>query len=165
MAKYVIEIPDEVKWIQGIKSTGFGTQDYGLVPVADLTPYTEPDEQEIRERAHEEAWRLASELMWSVSAEEIYDMPASHVFRDMTYSEAKAKYDQWKADKEKIHVGDEITIRGQKRVITSIDEEDIMAIDSDGATYGFPYDDINDIKRTGRTFPEVAELLKKMKEE
>lgn len=44
MAKYVIEIPDEVKWIQYIQQTRHGTQNLKVESVYDLTPYTEPDE-------------------------------------------------------------------------------------------------------------------------
>lgn len=43
MAKYIIDIPDEVKWIQYIQQTRPGTQNLIVKYVCDMTPYTEPD--------------------------------------------------------------------------------------------------------------------------
>lgn len=48
MGKYVIEIPYEVKWIQYIQQTGHGTVNLKVESVSDLTPYTEPDEQSVK---------------------------------------------------------------------------------------------------------------------
>ena len=169
MAKYIIDIPDEVRWIQYIQQTRHGTQNLKVECVCDLTPYTEPD----REAIENEVWKVLEAIM----NEDDLDYPSNFdncfhencwedVFKKHTYREVKANYEAWKKQKDEIHVGDEVTICGQKRVVTSIDDKDAMAIDSDGNTYGFRsigfYDEAT---KTGRHFPEVAELLKKMREE
>lgn len=52
------------------------------------------------------------------------------------------------------------------KLFKTVDEKDTMAIDSDGNTYGFRSIGFRDeATKTGKHFPEVAELLKKMGEE
>jgi len=83
----------------------------------------------------------------------------------LTYQEAKAKYDAWKAEREKIRVGDEVTATNGtwKGIVMNIDDtDDLTIMDSSGQScngYKKKY-----FRKTGRHFNEVAELLKKMRD-
>lgn len=91
--KYVIEIPDEVKWIQYIQQTEHGTQNLKVESVYNLTPYTESDRQVIED----EVWDFVSRLIWSFVDREILGMDIALAVRDMTYQEAKEKYEAWRS--------------------------------------------------------------------
>ena len=130
----------------------------------DARPYTEPD----RKAIEDEVWELAD----TIHGMSIQDKMAcfgfsltSAVTLNLSYQEAKAKYEAWKK-KGVIHVGDEIM---------SV-EDDVKAVMLDCADYESIYvmtehgcverwKDLEGVKKTGRTFPEVEELLKKMRGE
>lgn len=175
MAKYVIEIPDNTHWIQWLME---GTKDHhpymDYKHVEDLTPYTEPDEQEIREKVEQEVWGLAQNIdkfdgnEWLEVFGRIYK---SGVLNNYSYSEAKARYDKWKADKEQIRVGDEVGYFGvvddngnvcYEGVVIKIDNDTCLVMEKDGSTYQLKKESIR--YKTKRHFPQVAELLEKMKE-
>ena len=150
--KYIIDIPTELA--EATARYWNETTDMTLVP------YTEPD----RKTIEDEVWEFVNDAFWSMTQEDIdecYDgwFPKS-------YQEAKAKYEAWKKQKDKIRVGDEVK-----------DHEDIKAVVLDICMDGEVYtvytenriceDWLKDegFVKTGRHFPEVAELLKKMREE
>lgn len=163
---------DELYRAKGFKSLVFD-QD-GLNK---LTPYTEPD----RKAVEDEVWSIAREIAYCMSLQEcidtgmlhdddIYDS-ASGVLEKLTYQEAKAKYEAWKKQKAEIRVGDEVEYfcgENIRFVVCGIDN---------GVAYGFrhrpdsedldigEYCEIDELKKTGRHFHEVEELLKKMREE
>lgn len=163
MAKYVIEIPYEVKWIQYIQQTGHGTINLKVESVSDLIPYTEPD----RKAVEDEVWDFVSSLIWSFVDREILGMDIALAVRDMTYQEAKAKHDAWRKQKEEIRVGDEVEYICPEGICRFV----VFAISGDMA-YGFKYprevDDFNEyceiafLTKTGRHFPEVEKLVEKM---
>lgn len=182
--KYIIDIPKEVKWIQGIKSTGFGTQAQGLVPVEALTPYTEPDrsviEAEVWDLVEDEVWELArlivlkaddgglkhSEFNSCFGGDSIQE-----VMKNYSYQEAKAKYEAWKAEKEsKIEVGDGVygKINQKNGVVVRIYADDIYS-DCVGVMWedgGLgPFCTIEGLQKTGRHFSQLSDLLKAMKGE
>lgn len=176
MAKYVIEIPDEVKWIQMYIQNVTGVYGDELKEVDTLTPYTEPDEQEIIDKAHDEAWEFMANIT-KMSTEELrkyfpdFDWSKDDFYAQYSYSEAKARYDKWETEKEQIRVGDELVSHlGKPYIIYHIDRER-------GSAYGinfdkyplcqecFPIKDTYTPNRTGRRFPEVTELFEKMREE
>ena len=115
MAKYVIEIPDNTHWIQWIIE---GTKDHHPYMdwklVEDLTPYTEPDEQEIRQKVEQEVWELAKEIVnmeyedFSKCFDVTDDYWEVNIMDIMSYSEAKTKYEEWRKRKDEIRVGDEV---------------------------------------------------------
>lgn len=115
MAKYVIEIPDNTHWIQWIME---GTKDHHPYMdwklVEDLTPYTEPDEQEIRQKVEQEVWELAKEIVnmeyedFSKCFDVTDDYWEVNIMDIMSYSEAKTKYEEWRKRKDEIRVGDEV---------------------------------------------------------
>lgn len=185
MAKYIIDIPDEYEkcYVQSPSETLYipmqvGTHNYNdwVGTGLSVTPYTEPDEDEIRQMAHEEAWDFMYELFFKEYSElnDIFGTQSrTEIMSSMTYAEAKTIYDKWKKEKEEICVGDEVeqtsangTSVGYKCVVTKIVGDEILK----GVTQtGEVVNCSSKVKRwwrkTGRHFPEVAELLKKMKEE
>lgn len=168
--KYIIDVPDEGKYRLGQEYifANDGERIAVSCNLADLTPYTEPDRKVIED----EVWDFASMLMnmHHDVAEDIYwsmnGGKGIEVAAEMTYQEAKSKYEAWKAKKDEIRVGDEVEIAGTTGVVVGIpkgDEQRVHYITPSGKTYC--NNAYADIIKTGRYFPEVAELLKKMKKE
>ena len=166
----------------------------------ELTPYTEHSQKAIDlQHAHdienvarmnyskgtEDAWELARRIICpsdccedSISAhtKEIFNkegLEIRGIFKDLSYQEAKAKYEAWKREKDKICVGDELeqtTVggihTGTKCIVVKIDGDNKMnGIRKDGSVIVCSSQVKRWWRKTGRHFPEVAELLKKMKEE
>ena len=176
MAKYIIDIPYDTTCINALKyedSKCVAARSY-IIP--DLTPYTEPDEDEIRQKAHEEAWEFAKtvSIMKPEDKRECWGTDKYNTINlGYSYQEAKAKYEAWKAEKAEIRVGDEVEYDGCGEMVRFV----VTGI-KDSTAYGFrkmyEYDDVSDVgeycdidmlKKTGRHFDEVAKLLKKMRGE
>jgi hypothetical protein len=235
MAKYVIEIPDNQinDYIAPSDDMIFriplykrnGTFSHYVLSDLNLTPYTEPDEQsvknnnihlcwscqnsypechakvedvllgdgvgndnicccnayrptesnasdedEIRKNAEDEAWEL-----FGVIADMDYD-DYEHCFGEdcedwkvykLSYQEAKAKYDAWRKQKDEIHEYDEIIseVSDNKAVIVRIDGWGRWhCINADGS-FMVEINQQGCWRKTGRSFPELGDVLKKMKEE
>lgn len=136
-----------------------------------LEPYTEPD----RKAIEDEVWKLARTIE-SMSVGEImniFDVREENVpflCNTRTYQEAKAKFEAWLKQKDEIHVGDEVLPMDTEydtMIVTRIwkdiyDSEAVDTIGYDGQTRSFLKDKV---KKTGRHFDEVAELLEKMRKE
>lgn len=164
--KYIIDIPDDrIRDFVGsthllMPYTMAGHKGYHDTEL-ELTPYAEPD----RKAIEDEVWKLAD----TIHGMSIQDKMScfgfsltSAVTLNLSYQEAKAKYEAWKK-KGVIHVGDEIM---------SV-EDDVKAVMLDCADYESIYvmtehgcverwKDLDGVKKTGRKFPEVAELSEKM---
>lgn len=159
--KYIIDIPDEVPVSDE------------LVPFDMCRPswYWEAYEKGKAE-TEDEVWGFVRIItdMTECERKECFGGSTCDLDEYMTYQEAKAKYDAWKKKKEEIRVGDEVEYECDgivRFVVTGI---------KNSTAYGFrqmyEYDDVSDVgeycdidmlKKTGRHFPEVAELLKKMR--
>ena len=182
--KYIIDIPNaDVSRL--VAETPLGKKLYIPISVEDgneysiateiyAEEYTEPD----RKAIEDEVWSLAREIAYCMSLQECIDTgmlhdddiynSASGVLEKLTYQEAKAKYEVWKRTKE-IRVGDEVEYECDgivRFVVTGFCGETAF-----GFKYQCDYDDvgeycdIEDLRKTGRHFDEVEELLKKMMEE
>ena len=161
---------DELYRAKGFKSLVFDQN--GLDK---LTPYTEPDEDEIRQMAYEEAWEFAKQVS-IMKPEDKRDLWGTDKYNTInfgySYAEAKAKYDKWEKEKDCIRVGDELINHiGRPYVIYHIDRDTQSAygIDVINREYPlqqevFPTENYTPNK-TGRYFPEITELVKKMREE
>ena len=149
---------DELYRAKGFKSLVFDQN--GLDK---LTPYTETD----REAIENEVWEFAWEVLQ-------LDLP---VFREifgydtdkMDYRYYKYKYDAWKKQKDEIRVGDEVEYPPNKAkgIVIKCHVPDVYAeVDKYAVFTGtsVEYLSIEWLTKTGRVFPEVAELLKKMEE-
>ena len=164
MAKYIIE-PSYGEEIDTVMCFMNGR---AVEQINYVEEYTEPD----REAIENEVWNFATMLlnMHPDVAEDIYRSmnggKGIGVAAEMTYQEAKERYDAWKKKKEEIRVGDEVIVAGTTGVVVRIpegDEQRIHFIAPSGTVYC--NNAYADIVKTGRHFPEVAELLKKMREE
>lgn len=164
---------DELYRAKGFKSLVFDKN--GLNK---LTPYTEPD----REIIEDEVWELARRIICpsdccedSISAhtKEIFNKEGWEIrgiFNDLSYQEAKSKYETWLKQKDEIHVGDEVIptdTQYDTMIVTRIwmDDHSRDCLDTlglDGCICSFL---TSNVKKTGRHFPKVAELLKKMRGE
>ena len=163
--KYIIELnPDcvdgEFLWMP-IRIAG---EDQWIKTKASLTPYTEPD----RNAIEAEVWEFASMLMnmHPDVAEDIYwSMNGGKgigVAAEMTYQEAKSKYEAWKKHKDEIHVGDEVTLTNGRTtsVVIGFCYGSANLLYKNGDVGQYPKDGC---QKTGKHFDEVAELLEKLR--
>ena len=177
--KYIIELPE--KYIL----EGDNGSKYLQIPVADsdreliirstmpLTPYTEPDTEAIEKEAYQrglnDAWEAAKKIV-SIPTAELHTMLDKAVyydtvFRDCTASECIEKiraYEEKKKAEQEIKVGDEVYFCDKQnlRVVTAICENTAVQFTSCGK---WCVNDISELHKTGRHFPEIAEIMKKMK--
>ena len=150
--KYIIDIPNELAeataryWNETTNMT--------------LVPYTEPDRKDIEDEVWSFAWKIFSMDIGEYA--ETFDDKGC----PSDYREAKSKFETWLKQKDKINFGDEII---------SVDD-DVKAVMLDCADYESIYvmtengcverwKDLEGVKKTGRHFSEVAELLQKMRGE
>lgn len=172
MAKYIIELEGEPMVANSShqevdelwKAKGFNSLVFDKCGLDKLTPYTEPD----RKAIEDEVWELAKKLI-SMSENEVSDMIGyttnfGEVMYNMPYQEAKAKYEAWKKKKDEIHVGDEIVLdENVKMIVTRVDHETfIQGVDENGECYECI--ECNAVRKTGRHFDWIEELLKKMRD-
>ena len=69
------------------------------------------------------------------------------------------KYEQ--KQEEQIQIGDEVITTSGKAVVTGVGPVHFEYVYADGS-HG--YDEVKNVKKTGRHFPEIAEVMQKMKE-
>jgi hypothetical protein len=163
MAKYVIEIPDEVKWIQYIQQTEHGTLNLKAESVSNLSPYTEPDEDEIRQ----EVWEFAQYVAYHMDLNDYIEC-FDEKYYSYTYKEIKAKYEAWLKRKNEIHVGDEVVseVTKTRGAVTAIDAWNAWhCVSENGRIIDITSDRHKYWKKTGRHFSEVDQLLEKMRED
>ena len=186
--KYIIELEDEPMIANSFnhevdelwKAKGFNSLVFDQNGIKKLTPYTEPD----RNAIEDEVWDFARRIICpsdccedSISkyTEKFLGIPSHKtraIFKDLSYQEAKARYEEWKMQKDEIHVGDELFNRlGIAYVIYHIDRDKRVAYGIN-VTRGyplsqetFPIHKCYTPNKTSRHFPEVVELLKKMEKE
>lgn len=162
-----------------------------LSPEVDLTPYTEPDlgllakenfERGYRQRKAEyekeieETWKYAKKIAVNpvhggYTIEELDSIFGTRVLSDvfnLSASEAIEKIKAYEQKQEEIQVGDEVKWNGDESdamfVVTHISEDGyISGINSEEMRYDRRNPE--NWTKTGRRFPELAEILAKMKEE
>ena len=170
--KYIIDVPDmaynqdysydEILHTLKLK---FYDDNLSCEVLLDAESYTEPD----RKAIEDEVWELA-DYMCKMSPTErtlcfAFEYP-SEVTTNLTYQEAKSKFEKWVEKDGTFDTGDEVYDKeiDSKGVILrryNSDTLDILWDDgSAGETIG-----IKAITKTGRHFDEVEELLKEMRGE
>jgi hypothetical protein len=193
--KYVIDIPDseETMW-EGFNGDLFipitmnkGTKTWVNTDLK-ITPYTEPDkdenlwdkgyscglndgrkiwQDENRQKVEQEVWEFASEFYNADrEVETLFSCDLDDICKKYTYSEAKAKYDAWKKEKDEIQEYDEIIseVPDNKAVIVRIDcWGQWHCVNSDGI-FMVEINQQGYWRKTGRSFPELGDVLKKMEE-
>lgn len=131
---------------------------------------------EAEEKGRNEAWEVARKMYQyqccpnKQLCEILYDMNFYELICNVSASEAIEKlrvYQEQNRQEEdiEIHVGDEVLMNTYKVIVlkTSVDgyKDRYLVLFPDGST---GLRDKSDFEKTGRTFPEIAEVLKKMKE-
>ena len=163
-----------------------------LIPEEDLTPYTELDMEQVRKEAYDKGYDDATAEIGSdeqAIAEKAYQKGLSDawectrkiagmhseerrkifgqnllqiIFGFYSASEAIEKIRQYEQEKEEqIQVGDEVISRNKTAVVTEITDRYVRIMYSDGSSYALFS---KGVVKTGRHFPEIAEVLQKMKE-
>ena len=83
------------------------------------------------------------------------------VLENISASEAIEKIRQYEQEKEEIQVGDEVISPNGKGVVTEITDIYVRIMYAKGSGQVVKSEDLT---KTGRHFPEIAEVLQKMKE-
>ena len=167
--KYIIEIEEmpfisEGSEMQLFKATEFNSLVFDRNGLEKLTPY---DESAAEQRGREEAWELIKAI-GKMSDDDMVDCFGTRVIVNLSYTEAHEKYVSWKKQKDEIKVGDEVAFHHNDGrpdtvvVVTYIGENGFIdGMDGKGTQYA-----CKNPKRwtkTGRYFPEMADLLEKMR--
>lgn len=135
---------------------------------ADAEGIYESGKRAMYQKGLKDAWEAARKISSTDSAtrDEIFGLViTSNIFDENTASEAIEKIRQYEQEKdEEIQVGDEVRSihHGWTAVVSAIDRECMTLMDTNGEL-GDGYD-VNRFTKTGRHFPEIAEVLAKMKE-
>ena len=155
MAKYLIEIPDE----QG--------QAYNIAPYIyeENVMWMDGYEKGV-EAGRDDAWKFVMKCLKMDGNDfyEIFNSCDALCLTNLSYQEAKVKYDAWKKKKDEIQIGDEVIYNSRTRAVVLEPETEKRygeIFTSEGSTIVVSH---NDLKKTGKHFDEVAELLKKMRE-
>jgi len=157
--KYIVDVPDEVPVSDE------------LVPFDMCRPswYLEAYEKG-KADAEDEVWEFVRIItdMTEKQRIECFGGATCDLDEYWTYQDAKTKYDAWKKKKEQVRVGDEVEYECDGRVRFVVLE--IVGRKAYGFKYPCDYADVGEycdidrLTKTGRHFPEVAELLKKMRD-
>jgi len=162
--KYIIDVPDEHTDIKVF----YTDADMKIIQSMRCESYTEHD----RKAIEDEVWEFAKKIgsFNGLAKHELDECFGHTTIQGVmttydTYSEAKAKYEAWRKQKNEIHVGDEVDIDGEITVVTMVNEYgEVLSVDCDGMAYYYHVESqLKRAKKTGRYFPEVTELLKKMR--
>ena len=132
----------------------------------DAKPYTEPD----RKAIEDEVWELADYMgRMSLTERDLcfgFPLP-QEVTTNLTYQEAKSLFEKWMENENEIHVGDEIYSDGdyEKAVVMEIPGDGSVSVYTKNGHIEHWWNKMHNLKKTGRHFHEVAELLEKMRGE
>ena len=200
--KYIIEMEDMMFHKTGESGAetflwrvkGFNSLVFDRAGIGKLTPYTEPDLEQVRKEAYRQgydtgygtkvnefyeqglfdAWETAREIHRMPEGDILDLFPdcyasvctAAQVIVKYDASEAIDKIKEYEDGKQEYCVGDEFENEaGQKFVVLKMDGKEIdRYIDGDGKTY-IMTEKYRVMRKTGRSFPEIAAVLEKMRGE
>ena len=171
--KYIIDIPDEEETMwEGFNGDLFipitmnkGTRTWVNTDLK-MTPYTEPD----RKAIEDEVWELA-DYMCRMGVQErdlcFGFQSTTEVTANLSCQEAKSKFEAWLKQKDEICVGDEIYSDGdfENSIVMETYGDGSVSVYTKSGCIEHWYNKVHNLKKTGRHFDEIAELLKKMRNE
>lgn len=189
--KYLIEVPDGTVYgyDKDKKILIFQEKDFievsevsNLIYLPNVIPYEESIDNKFYntawtdgyekgvEAGRDDAWEFVGIIcdMTRDERKECFGGSTCDIDEYMTYQEAKSKYETWKKSKEEIRVGDEIRIKtsySADAVVIGMDDYDLFIVWKDGETDRIEPPERKQWVKTGKHFPEVEELLKKITEE
>lgn len=145
MGAYIINVPDSVDRVVYINVDPMDGKTYiASYSVDNLTPYTEPDLEQVRKEAYAEG------------------------FKDGQYAERNGLVANY-AQVHKIKIGDEVenTQTGVKFIVTNLwennqGEQGVSGFNQECSAFSTT---LSLVVKTGRTFPEIATVLEKMRGE
>ena len=123
------------------------------------------DESVIEQKGAEKAWELAKKvsIMPDEAKKEVWGTDKYNTINfGYSYAEAAEKYEAWirkKAVDDEIKVGDEVNDCVSTGVVVGIIGDCFRVLFSNGASH---FMSNIEFKKTGRHFPEIAELLKRI---
>ena len=167
--KYIIDVPEDrisagrLRVLADMENS----MTYWIETGIRVTPHEESSD------TAEDAWKMVSHILkdtadGGMSWDDIEDCFGTNTISgiaEMSYAEVREKYDAWKKKKGEIKVGDEIYNNEytERKGVIIFDLGDYCTfMEADGRVHVL---DKSKACKTGRHFPEVAELLKKMREE
>lgn len=163
--KYIIDVPSDLyaicKTLRVPVKVGNGDLSWYNTYIK-AEPYTEPD----RESIEDEVWGFVRIItdMTECERKECFGCSTCDLDEYMTYKDAKAKYEAWRKQKDKIRVGDEVIYNSRTKAIVLKPETKerygTILTTSELATISVSHDDL---EKTGRHFDEIEELMKKMR--
>ena len=164
--KYITE-PNMEKVRKKVYDEWKKVYDESLSEVEDLAyKLYSPKIDEAYQRGLKDAWECAKKIsiMDSPTRDEIFGLViTSNIIDENSAPEAIEKIRQYEQEQEEFKLWDEVDGKGCRGIITKIsfngDHFNIMW--ENGST---GYYMIGDFKKTGRNFPEIAEVLRKMQE-
>ena len=132
--------------------------------ISKLPPYTGPD----REAIEDEVWELADYMcrMGVLERDICFGFQlTTEVTANLSYQEAKSKFEAWMKSEDEINVGDEIYSDGdyEKAVVMEIYGDGSVSVYTKSGHTEHWWNKMHNLKKTGRHFDEVEELLKKMR--
>ena len=171
--RYIEKRSDGEEWLQ--MPVNVSGHELTIKTVIPLTPYAEPDLAQVMKETYQrglnDAWETARWLAKS-NAGINFKIFGRHftneIVQEISASEAIEKIKAYEQEQEQIRVGDEVIgiySSGEQTkpfVITKVISDYYFGIYSDSGEFcqgGLK------LQKTGRHFPEIAEALKKMKEE
>jgi len=159
MGAYIINVPSTVDRIIYVNVHPMDGKTYlASYSVDNLTPYTAPDLEQVRK----EAWEAARTLWNTPKRKEIFGYTSFNTaIMTLTAQEVIEKIRAYEQAQKEIQVGDEVITASGKAVVMGVGPVHFEYVCADGS---IGYDEVKNVKKTGRTFPEIAEVLRKMKE-
>lgn len=133
----------------------------------------EKDLREVGERHYQkglsDAWEAARKICtnWVLPDSVLskifgMDKTIDDIMKENKASEAIEKIRQYEQrQEEQIQVGDEVITASGKAVVTGVGPVHFEYVCADGSS---GYDEVKNVKKTGRHFPELVEVLQKMRE-
>ena len=162
--KYILETDYEIPFDKNIR---YITIDLQECDKNNLYPL---NESAIEQRGAEKAWALARWVNNEADGDDLeevfpyeWDKDSYTAIMSLSYDEAREKYELWQKKKAaEIKVGDEIVSINNTAVYYVIKtfNDYVNAIDSNGYFYTLTH--LENFRKTGKHFPEVAELMKKI---
>lgn len=143
--------------------------DKGFEDGKELCPVPEVCHENAYQRGLNDAWEAARKIahlaLWYDYRTETgkLNVCARDVLDYFSASEAIEKIRQYEREQEEIKVGNEVNGKGGRGTITKIsDDGDHFNVMWENGSTGYYM--IGDFKKTGRNFPEIIEVLRKMQE-
>ena len=148
------------------------TQNNKLTQIRDYTP---PDVEESYQRGLDDAWMYARKISLNVEnggMRDVFNVDTFYsIFIKYSAQEAIEKIDEYEKQKNAIKVGDEIeqitnsgNPTGVSCIVTNIGDDKFNGITEDGKAVTCSSQINRWWRKTGRTFPQIEEVLKAMQE-